>query len=280
MKKIGFIDYYLDEWHANNYPKWIREASGDQMGVAYAYGDIEPEKGITNEQWCKDNGVEQAGSIEELIEKSDYVVVLSPDNPEQHERLSELPLKSGKRLYIDKTFCNTRAGAMRMFELASKYNTPMYSTSALRFAKELDGVARETIDMVNMRGPGPFSIYSIHQFEPIVSLMGPEPVRIMSVGTTVSPAMVIEFEGGRRAVMSHFGWECPFSVGINYASGNAMVINELTDYFPRFIKNMVNFFETGDVKVPSKQTIAVISLRESGYKALEKPGMWVDIPKE
>ena len=23
--KIGFIDYYLDEWHANNYPDWFRE---------------------------------------------------------------------------------------------------------------------------------------------------------------------------------------------------------------------------------------------------------------
>lgn len=29
MKKTGFIDYYLDEWHANNYPQWIRNMSGD-----------------------------------------------------------------------------------------------------------------------------------------------------------------------------------------------------------------------------------------------------------
>ena len=27
MKKIGFIDYYLDEWHANNYPRMIAEVS-------------------------------------------------------------------------------------------------------------------------------------------------------------------------------------------------------------------------------------------------------------
>ena len=24
--RIGFIDYFLDEWHANNYPQWIKEA--------------------------------------------------------------------------------------------------------------------------------------------------------------------------------------------------------------------------------------------------------------
>ena len=26
--KIGFIDYYLDEWHSNNYPELIAKASG------------------------------------------------------------------------------------------------------------------------------------------------------------------------------------------------------------------------------------------------------------
>ena len=26
MKKIGFIDLFIDEWHANNYPKWFRKA--------------------------------------------------------------------------------------------------------------------------------------------------------------------------------------------------------------------------------------------------------------
>ena len=40
MLKIGFIDYYLDEWHANSYPKMIRDAVGDKLEVAYAYGQI------------------------------------------------------------------------------------------------------------------------------------------------------------------------------------------------------------------------------------------------
>ena len=41
MKKIGFIDYYLDEWHANNYPKFIKDAVGDEFVIAYAYGEID-----------------------------------------------------------------------------------------------------------------------------------------------------------------------------------------------------------------------------------------------
>ena len=40
MKKIGFIDYYLDEWHANNYPRMIAEASNGSMAVTGAFGLI------------------------------------------------------------------------------------------------------------------------------------------------------------------------------------------------------------------------------------------------
>ena len=31
MIKIGFIDYFLDEWHANNYPKFIAQKFGDEF---------------------------------------------------------------------------------------------------------------------------------------------------------------------------------------------------------------------------------------------------------
>ena len=54
MMKIGFIDYYLDEWHANNYPAMIDRASGGDMKVTYAYGMIDsPIGGMTTDAWCE-----------------------------------------------------------------------------------------------------------------------------------------------------------------------------------------------------------------------------------
>ena len=68
--KIGFIDYYLDEWHANAYPAMIHEASNGEMEVVYAYGQIaSPITGMTTQQWCEKYGVTMCDSIEELIEK-------------------------------------------------------------------------------------------------------------------------------------------------------------------------------------------------------------------
>ena len=40
MTKIGFIDYYLDEWHANNYPKFFQQWT-EGFEVAYAWGQID-----------------------------------------------------------------------------------------------------------------------------------------------------------------------------------------------------------------------------------------------
>ena len=39
--KVGFIDYYLDEWHANHYPQLLQQKSGGRLEVAYAYGKID-----------------------------------------------------------------------------------------------------------------------------------------------------------------------------------------------------------------------------------------------
>ena len=96
MKKIGFIDYYLDEWHANQYPDWIERASGGTMKVTCAYGKVDSPNGRGNAVWCRDMGIELLPSIEAVIDNSDYLIILSPDHPEFHEELALLPLQSGK----------------------------------------------------------------------------------------------------------------------------------------------------------------------------------------
>ena len=117
--KIGFIDYFLDEWHANNYPAWIKAHSNGEMEVAYAYGKIaSPHSGMTSAEWCREHGVQLCESIAEVVEKSDALVVLSPDNCEMHEELCQLPFASGKPTFVDKTFSPDLATAKRLFALA------------------------------------------------------------------------------------------------------------------------------------------------------------------
>mgnify|MGYP002509361428 CR=1 FL=1 len=50
MLKVGFIDYFLDEWHANNYPKFIAQQFGDEFKVAYAYAEKDKEGGVSTDE--------------------------------------------------------------------------------------------------------------------------------------------------------------------------------------------------------------------------------------
>ena len=109
MKKIGFVDYYISEWHANNYPAWIKEAS-DKLGleyeVAYAWAEdyVSLYDSRNTDEWCKTFGVLRCETIAELCEKSDFIVILAPSDPEKHLEYASEVLKYGKRTYIDKTF--------------------------------------------------------------------------------------------------------------------------------------------------------------------------------
>ena len=110
MKKIGFVDFYLSEWHANNYPAWIERISaemGMEYKVSYCWAEIDtsPVDGVTTNEWCEKFGVQKCATIDELCEKSDVIVILSPKNPETHLRYAEAVLKYGKRTYRGCSSC-------------------------------------------------------------------------------------------------------------------------------------------------------------------------------
>jgi len=278
MKKIGFIDYFLDEWHANKYPEWIGRATDGAMQVAYAYGKVDSQNGLDNATWCRNKGIELLGSIEEVVAKSDYLIVLSPDHPEYHEELAMLPLQSGKPTYVDKTFAPDRRTAQLLFDTAAKHGTPLYSSSALRYAAEYAGAEKQGIDTISSAGPGKYENYSIHQIEPIVALMGSEAERVMFIGTERSTALLIGFSGGRTATIHHFG-DSGFSLTVGYESGKSSLLKAESDFFGAFIKDLARFFETGEAAVEPAETIAIITIIEYGLQAMKTPYQWIKLPK-
>ncbi len=277
MIQIGFIDYYLDEWHANNYPRMIQAASGGEMEVAYAYGMIDsPIGGLTTDAWCEKYGVKKIETIEELVKISDVLVVLSPDNCEMHEELCKIPLASGKRCYIDKTFAPDYATAKRIFANAEAHNTPCYSTSALRFADEYRNIDTDGIHGIQSWGPAEFETYSIHQLEPLAMLMKATPKRVMYLPGEGCYSLIIEYSDGRYASVNGFRDGSPFMINIAKSSGNC-VLNINSPYFDHFIENLVDFFRTGEVKVPHDETLHIMALRGAGIEAQKTPGVWVNV---
>ena len=274
MKKIGYIDYYLDEWHANSYISWIKEASGGEMEVAYAYGHITaPTTGMTTDQWCEKHKIEKCETIAELVEKSDYLIVLSPDNSEMHVELSELALRSGKPTFVDKTFADSKAAAEQIFGFAE--NTKMFSSSALRFSEKLAAVKKEDISSVISTGGGRPGNYIIHQLEPIAVLMGTDVAKVQYTGNGVNYSWVLQFADNRTAFINILPGGSFESKIVHKDSTETIAIDD--DFFMRFIEVLIRFYNGEAEPICRKETIKIMAIRETCLKAMETPGQWLDV---
>ena len=283
MKKIGFVDYYISEWHANNYPKWIAEACeslGASYTVAYAWAelDVSPKDGVTTAEWCEAFGAEPCGSLAELCEKSDVIVVLAPSDPDKHLGYAREVLKYGKRTYIDKTFAPDLATAKQIFSLGETYGTPFFSTSALRYATELEACPA-CRQMITLGSGSNLPEYIIHQIEMIVRKLGvgAEAVRAECLGEQTY--LHVTYPDDRTATMV-FAPSLPFAVYLSEgkAGGVKPLYTPVTSsFFAALLRDIVRFFETGEGSFAGEQTLEVMRLREGAILAWENPGRTVDL---
>jgi hypothetical protein len=282
-KSIGFIDYYIDEWHANNYPTMVRNSSlKDEFEVKLAWEETTPAGKKPLAKWCEEQGVTAAKSIEQVVAECDHIIVLSPDNAERHEDLADLPLRSGKTVYIDKPIAPTLAAAKRLFDKAAAHNTPMMSCSALRFGSALENalageLAGQPVHFVATRNGGPFHIYAIHQIEMLVMALGMGASRIMQVGNGFARHMIVDYPDGRRGTITLTNWH-PFQLSAQYGADKVVVINDMNDFLARFVEGMLRFFQTGESLAPREQTLEIAALIEAGTAGLNYMDQWVAVP--
>lgn len=282
MKRVGFIDYYLDEWHANNYVKWLRDniaRSNRGITLSYAWADIDLPGKISNDEWCKKNDITRLRSIAELTEKSDYIIVLAPDNPEQHLRLSEIPLKSGKPVFIDKTFADSYETAAKLIKTANEYSTPLLSSSALRFADEYTSFSKiepGSISWLTITGPGNLQNYITHLIEILVRFMGTGKLKIKCFSSDKAFLFIIVYNDEANAII-HLNDKIPYQLYIQNKNEESFFINTFTSIFENLIDKILDFFESGISPVPLIETLEIVKIIDAAKKAVDCPDCWIQL---
>lgn len=271
MKKIGFIDYFMSEWHSNNYPRMIRAACeklGVEYEVAYAWSELDDSPdGKTCDAWCAEHGAERCATLEEVCEKSDVILVLCPGVPEKHLPYARRVLPYKKPTYIDKTFAPNGAEAEEIVALAKKYGTPMFSTSALRYASELEDLKGAT-QVITTGGGRSAEEYIVHQAEMIVKLLGTEVLEVKAEKQGKQGVFRARFEGGRTAT-ALYDPSFPFGATAEL-DGSSKSRTANSDFFGTLIEKILHFYETNEVDFATEETIAVMKLREAWLSAGEE----------
>lgn len=280
MKKIGLVDYYISEWHANNYPAWFKEAneaSGLDYEVSYFWAeqDVSPVDNVTSNDWANKMGITQLKTIEELCEKSDVIVILAPSNPEKHLDYAQKVLPYKKRTYIDKTFAPNLDTAKEIFAIAKKYGTPFFSSSALRYADEL----KEFSDVKNVivtGGGSLFEEYIIHNCEMAIALLKNRIVKVKTEKLGKQYFCRAKTEDNNEIGIV-FSRRIGYRVTAEDSSGQLLHKDINSSFFNNLISDMLKFFESGKPSFDTNETIEVMRFRDGLINSIKHDGIWIDI---
>lgn len=279
MKTIGLVDYFIDEWHSNNYIVWIQELCekhGYQFEVKYAWSETDTYEGkLSTDEWCARKGIERCNTLDELCEKSDYIMILAPADPEKHLKYAETVLKYGKNTYIDKTFAPSMEEAQKMYALGEEYGTKFFSTSALRYAEELES-CNGAISVMLRGGGRSFDEYIVHQIEMLVKTMGTgvEEVKVFPSGK--QKMCILKYADGRYGFLE-YAPSNQFAIVAEAPEGNGVNRVITSEFFVTLLEHILSFFLSGQLPFDSSQTMEVTRIRDGLLKAAQMPDTWISL---
>jgi len=283
MKTIGFIDHYINNWHADNFPRMIQgSAFKNDFQISLAWEETTPPGKKPLAEWCKENNVTPANSLQQVVDNCDCILVLSPDDADRHLPLSQYALRSGKPVSIDKPFADKVKDAKEMFDLAAKFKTPLMTSSSLRFTPALTAAKKDKIQNKKVRyvsswGGGRFPVYIVHVLEMLVMTIGTGARRVMSVGELPgAPVLIVDYPDQRRGLLQlYHGLE--FGLAASYGDGESLFLADMQGFYEAFIDAVLNFFMTGKNSIPQKETMEIVALQEAATRALEHRDHWIDV---
>jgi len=258
-RRLAFVDYILDNWHANTYLSYLRGALKSRGYVVAGAHAMEEAAG---RKWAAQNRIPYCATPAELAARVDAFLVLAPSNPETHLALVRRVVGFHKPIWVDKTFAPDLATARRIYALADAHRVPLETNSALRFtgvqqyARE---VGRDAIrHMVVWGGGGSLVEYAVHPLELLVSCMGPNPKRVMRRGKGEEAQLLIGFSGGRTAVVNIYPrTDTDFAASVTTRKGTRYIPVDGGVLFRDATAGILNFVAKCRPTFPRAETLAI-----------------------
>ena len=281
--KVGILDNHLNNWHADTFLKLLRGPLADrEIEIVAAY-----ESDPVGEDWCARNSVRRAGSPEEALDGVDAIMVLSPDNIEDHLAQCKIALPYGKPTLVDKFLAPTLAEAQEIASLAATHNTPIFTSSSLRFAAELDSLIYDigdaSVTESRFTGMGRWEIYGVHTLCMALRVMGANVVRVVDTGTDTAHTVTLDYGNGARCVLdvrsaddqyAQFPWTIAVRVGDAYFQRTVL---DHDGFYHNLMKQTADFFASGVSPIAIAESIATVAVIEAGSRSFQQDSTWVTI---
>lgn len=267
------------------------EVEGVRVVAAYPKGskDIESSTRRVPEYTKKVQalGVEIVGSLEELLERVDVVILASNDGRVHLEQVRPV-LKARKPVFIDKPIAGSLADTLCIFNEAKRAGVPLFCSSSLRFGKDTQAVRKGAIGRVTSAETySPVSIepthpdlywYGVHGCEVLFAVMGTGCKSVQRSTTADGKIQVTGiWEGGRTGIFREQNGTDRKGYGGKTVgeSGEAKVGSN--DGYDVLVFEIVKMFRSGQAPVSPEETIELYAFMEAADESKRRQGAEVPL---
>ncbi len=291
--RVGIIG--LDTSHSVAFTKALNadapaaEFKGFKVVAAYPKGSIDIESstkripGYTEE--VKKLGVEIVNSIEELLKKVDFVLLETNDG-RPHLQQALLVLKAGKPMFIDKPVAASLSDTIAIYDAATKYKVPMFSSSSLRYMESVQDVVKGKIGAV--LGADTFSPatiekthpdlfwYGIHGVEILFATMGTGCTQVVRTHTNDTDIVVGTWKDGRIGTFRGTRTGKHDYGGTVYGEKGNLPLGPFKGY-DNLLVQIIDFFKTGKVPVTPEETLEIYAFMEAADESKRNGGASISL---
>lgn len=288
IMRIGIIG--LDTSHSTAFTELINSdsspafAKGFRVVAAYPYGSqtiqssYERIPGFTEK--VKQLGVEIVPSIADLLSKVDCVLLETNDGRLHLEQAMEV-FKSGKICYIDKPIGATLGDAIAIYEMAEKYNIPIFSSSALRFTTQNQKIRNGEMgqilgaDCYSPHKAEPthpdFGFYGIHGAETLYTVMGTGCEAVNRMSTADGDVVVGRWKDGRIGTFRAVIKGAPVYGGTAFTDKGTIEVGGYQGY-EVLLEQILKFFRTGVSPISKEETIEIFTFMKASNMSKAQNG--------
>jgi len=282
-----------DTSHVPAFTKAFREHPEWKITVVAAYKGGSPDFPVSAnrvEGFAKtihdEYGVELVDSIEALLAKVDVVLLESVDG-RPHLAQATPVLKAGKRMFVDKPLAASLDDARRIAQLARETNTPIFSTSSVRFHPDIPRVrndksigevtrvqANYALNMVPFH-PDLF-YYGIHGVEALYAVMGRGCDRLTRKAAPDNDVTTCVWKDGRVGVYNALLQKADAKQPVLVVTGSKGTTSTgAPSNYDGLIAEIAQFFHSGKPPVDLAETLEIIQFMTAAQISKEKGGVEV-----
>ncbi len=288
---IGLDAHGLPFTQLLNNPDKPPELAGARVVAAWPGGspDVEASQNILARSVdpVRELGVEIVESIDEVLEKSDVVMILSIDG-RPHLQQARQVIAAGKPFFIDKPVAASLADTVQVYELAAAAEVPCFSSSSLRFSPGILGMRNDPavgqVRGCDVYGPNAplepshpdLFYYGIHATEMLFTIMGTGCVSVTRVKTGGTDFVVGVWGDGRVGTFRGIrDGARGFGATVFGAKGIAPA-GKFVGYPPLLVE-IVQFFKTGEPPVAVEETLEIYAFMEAADESQRQGGVPVTL---